>query len=171
MIRDDHRPRFRAWSRRGEMVQFPAQFTNRSIRTEKRLRRDSAYAQNQLRIDELNLPIQKGNARLNFFGPRIAIVRRPRFQNVRDEHLLASKPYRLQHRIQELTSSTDERLTLSIFIRAGRLPYHQPASLAITDTEDRLRTGLMQGAALTCFHRRGELVPPKLVHMRCGWRI
>ena len=77
-------------------------------------------------------------------GLRIAIVRRPALQNVRDVDLGARQSDRAQHRVQELPRAADERLALPILVGAGRLADHEQARVAPADAEHRLRAASMQ---------------------------
>lgn len=123
-----------------------AQFADRRVDLEQGLRRDAPDAQDQCWIHQLDLSIQIRDAGPHFFGFRIAVAGRSRFQNVRDEHLFPRKPNGLEHGIEQLAGAPDERLALAVFIRTGRFPDDHPAGSAVTHPEHTIGAGGVQWA-------------------------
>src|SRR5262249_42461 len=68
------------------LVHRAAQFTDRCLRVQQRLRGKCPERENHFWLDQLDLSNQIGTARGNLIGQRIAVARRSVFQNVADVH-------------------------------------------------------------------------------------
>ncbi len=66
-----------------------AQLGNRHIAFEQRLHRKLAQADDNFRLDQVDLPFQKWFTRRHFVGLGIAIFRRPALHHVADVNVLA----------------------------------------------------------------------------------
>src|SRR5215471_17518141 len=71
------------------LVHRAAQFTDRCLRVQQRLRGERSERENHSWSDQLDLSNQIRTARGNLIGQRIAVARRSVLQNVADVHLLA----------------------------------------------------------------------------------
>ena len=86
-----------------------------------------AEANQELRIGEIDLLLNKGQADLGLLRCRGSIARRPPRNDIGDVHLFSIQSDRAQHAIQQLPCSTDERPTYSIFILPRSFTYkHNP---------------------------------------------
>src|SRR5215831_18466906 len=71
------------------LVHRAAQFTDRCLRVQQRLRGECSERENHFWFNQLDLSNQIRTARGNLIRQRIAVAWRPVFQNVADVHLLA----------------------------------------------------------------------------------
>ena len=166
MIGDDHR------TVPGDTMQLAAQFTDGRVGLQQGLCSDAPDAQDQLRVHQLDLAEQVRDAGAHFLRLRIAVVRRPRLEDVRDEHLLALQADRLEHRVEQLPGAADERLALAVLVGAGRLADHHPLRVAVADAEHALRPRLVQRAQRAALDGALQLRPAGLRfggrQRRCG---
>jgi hypothetical protein len=97
----------------------------------------------QSRVNQFDLAYQIRLAALDFVRLRIAIAGWTAFENIRYVHFLARKPERLDHRIRQLTSATDEGAPC----RSSSAPEASPTkatALADCRRRDGLRAGRMR---------------------------
>ena len=155
MIRDDERR-----AARREFVHLPAQPRKRRARCEQTLRGNAADGQNELWLDRGDLAQQKRPAGGKLLGLRIAITGRAALEHVGDENVLrARQADRLQHRIQELARGADERLALTVLLRAGRLADHEPIRVRVANAEYGAGARVMQRALSAHRHLRLQRLP------------
>src|SRR4051812_19251906 len=115
-----------------------AQPRNRRVGLEERPRGERAKRDDNLRLDRRELAKQEWLARRNLVRFRIAIARWTALQHVRDIHIVARQPHRLDHLRQQLTGAADKRYALLVFVRARGLADEHHVSVRIADTEDNL---------------------------------
>ncbi len=135
-----------------ELVDAAAQSRQRHLSSEQALRGDATDTEDHVRSHELDLPAQIRQALRGFLLARIAVVRRPALQHVRDVHLAALEPGGRQHRIQELARAPDERLALAVLFGAGRLADHHQARPPVAGAEHGLRARFAEPAAPAISH-------------------
>src|SRR6185437_14753732 len=104
VIRDDQR-------RAAVAVHAIAKARDRRVDAEQRARGAFAERDDQIRRDELDLPIEVGAAGGGLERLRRAIVGRAALEDVRDEYAAAARePERREHVVEELAGGADERL-------------------------------------------------------------
>ena len=102
------------------------------IRVDQAAGSDAAEADDDFRPDERNLFPQVGDARLLLLRQRVAVFRRPAFDDVGDINILpAGQAHRGEHFIQQLAAAADERLALQILVFAGAFPHKQHLRLRV----------------------------------------
>src|SRR5215207_2171349 len=106
-------------------VHLAAQLPDGLLRVQQRLRGEGAPADDDLRLDELELPDEVRAARRDLVGRRVAVAGRAVLEHVGDEHILAPQLDRRKDLRQQLAARADER--------ASRLVLGGPGSLADTD--------------------------------------
>ncbi len=97
------------------------------------------------RVHELDLAVEERRAELLFLGPRIAVLRRPALEDVRDVDVRSSEAHALRDDVgQELSRPTDEGDSLLVFVVARRFADEHHARPARSIGKDRLRAGSME---------------------------
>src|SRR5690606_23354538 len=119
----------------------------------------TANAQNEPGVHQLDLSLQVRQAGAHLLGPRIAIVWRPRLQDVCDEHLLARQSGALEHCVEELPCAADEWFALAVLFHAGRFADHHPLSRAIAHAEYGLSARRVQWTEVAVTHGGLEFGP------------
>jgi hypothetical protein len=76
--------------------------------------------------------------------------------------LLALQPDSAQHRIEQLPSSTDEWLALTVLIRARRFTDHHPFGSRVAHSENALSASEMQWTSRAAQHRGFQILPAEL---------
>ncbi len=135
MISDDNRR-----VQRGQPVDSPAESAKTHGATQKLLRRDSPHGENDPRIDQLYLAHQEWLAVGHLLELGVSIIGRPAFKYIGDENVTARQAERQQHSVEELAGTTDERLSLTVLIRAWRLTDDHPARALVSDAKHGLST-------------------------------
>ncbi len=123
------------------------------------MRRDSAYHENDLGLQQGNLTFEVSLARRRLFRQRVTIVGGAAFNDIGDVHFLTLQPYGEQHGVEQLTSAPHEGLALTVFISAGGLTDDHPSGLMTADTEYGLGTPFMQCAGRACRYLCLQLIP------------
>jgi hypothetical protein len=106
----------------------------------------SAQSNDNLGLDDFNLPLEKGQAAYNLFGAGVAIVRRAALQDVADEDIASPEPTGSDDFVQELTRPADKRTSLCVFIGAGSLSDEHNARVGIAFTGYGVRSRRAQAA-------------------------
>lgn len=79
-----------------------------------------AKADNDFRLDKPELSIKPANAYFLLFRKRVAVLRRPAFDNVCNIDIFISvKVDRIKHFIEELAAAPDKWFSLKVFLLAG----------------------------------------------------
>src|SRR6266540_1635469 len=89
---------------------------------EQALRRRPAHRQNDCRLDQLDLAVEVRQARRDFVVLRQAVLGRPAFHDVADEHLLARQLDGLEDLREQLPGPADERAPRLVFGASGTFP-------------------------------------------------
>src|SRR5665213_482983 len=144
---------------RAEMMQLATQAPDRSVGRQQTLRCNSAHHQDQSRRYQLNLSLQIWQARGYLSGAGIAIAWRPTLQYVGDVHRFTPPAYGAQHRIEQLTGPSDERLALAILLGTGRLTDDEQFGAAVADPQYGLRAGPAQPAQCAAGHLTRNALP------------
>src|SRR5947199_10862383 len=103
-----------------------AQLAHRPAKTEQSFHGSRAKCDYHFRLHGFDLLDEEGQAVLHLLRRWWSISRRAswhvgsRLEDVRDVNLVATEAHRLDDLRQQLTRATNERLALSIFIRARR---------------------------------------------------
>src|SRR5688500_17606409 len=111
---------------------------DRRVGLEQALRRELAERDDDLRPDRVNLPEQERLALRHFVRLRIAVARRPAFDDVGDVDIFTPEVDGFDDPVQELSGTADERLALDVLIRAGRFADEHQVRIRIPDTEHHL---------------------------------
>ena len=139
---------------------------NRFVAAQQVLRRDFAYRQNDLRLNELDLPLEVVTTSRRLFRSGITIIRRPTLENIGNEHTVPTLTDRQQHLIQQLSGATDERLAPTVLLRPRRLADNQPVGISVADSKNSIRPALGQLTARTAGNTITQLLPVQA----CGGR-
>ena len=131
-----------------ERIPAPAGARNAVLDAEQRLHRRAAEAEQKVRVGELNLAADEGQADCGFLRGGRAVSRRPPRHDIGDVNAGAIKSDRRQHQIEELAGSPDKRPADHVFVVARRLANEHDAALRIAVGEYELRRGGAQRAAL-----------------------
>ena len=102
----------------------------------------------ELGPDHLDLLHEKRFTSFHFIRFRVAVVRRPALDDVRDIDLVARKIRRRQQIVEEFTRSPHERLPLLIFIEPRRFADEHDARAWISHAEDHLGPAQLREFAL-----------------------
>src|SRR5262245_27548206 len=100
-------------------VEPSAEPPDRLLRVEQRLRGERPEGDDHLGTDQLDLPHEIRAAGLDFLWLRIAIARRPMFEDVADVNVLSLQVDRAEDLVEELTGLADER-TSKLVLRGTR---------------------------------------------------
>src|SRR5689334_4018368 len=103
---------------------------------EQRLRRPIPQRADERRSDYFNLLQQERLARLDFVRFRIAVVRRPAFDDIRNVDLRSRQAGGLQEFVEQLSRRANERLTLLILVESRRFSDEHYRGVWIADAED-----------------------------------
>jgi hypothetical protein len=141
------------------MMQLAAQLAYRCIRVKQLLRSDSPNSQDNLRLQQCDLPFQIAAACSRFLRLGIAVMRWTTFQDIGDKYLSAVLTGSAQHFRQQLSGSTDKWLTAPVFFRARRFANDQPVGILITNTKNCLCAAAVQWAAGTFRDGSAQLRP------------
>src|SRR5688572_5972908 len=116
-----------------------------------RLRGGTAEAEDNLRLDGLDLALQIGVAGPYLPGPRLAVAHpaalfdgRSALHHVRQVDLLPGQVHGGQDVVEELTSPPDERQSRGVFVLARALADEHQGRVGISGGEDRVCAGLRQ---------------------------
>src|SRR6185436_20666213 len=118
-----------------------------ALRAREQLRGEVAERAYDLRLDQLDLPVQEGLARVDLIRLWIAVARRPRLEHVRDEHLLAREPDLLQELVKELAGAAHERQALLVLVHPGRLAHEHEIGVRVAGPEHDPGARLREWAA------------------------
>ena len=129
-----------------------------SLVPSKRLHRRSAEADQNVRIGELDLAADEGQADRGLLRRRRAVAGRPPRHHVGDVDLGAIEPDRLDHAVEQFAGAADERAAGNIFLMAGRLADEHHAAFRIAVGENQLRRGVAQRAAFEAFEELAQIV-------------
>ena len=117
-------------------------------------------ARHNLRLNDFDLPHQKGRAGFALVAFRRAIARRTALNDVRDVDLFAAQAHGLDHVVEQLPGAAHERLALLIFVRARRFADEHQVGLRIADSENNLLAALLvqsaAGAVANVFADKAE---------------
>ena len=118
-----------------KVVLAAAHTTDRVVRTEQILRSYFSYRQDNLRLDQFDLAFQVVATGSRFARLRVAVIRRPAFQNVGDEHFFAALPNGEQHLVEQFPGPANEWLASTILFGSRRFANDQPVRIWTTDSE------------------------------------
>ena len=99
---------------------------------------DPAQTDDELRIDQGNLPIQPGTAGGHLGRLRIAVVRRPALHHVRNINPAPVEVDHLQHRVEKLPRGADKGNALQVFLLSGPLADEHEIGMLVPDAEDKV---------------------------------
>src|SRR6185437_11805450 len=134
-----------------------AQFADRLIRVEQRLRGERTECDDDRGSDDLQLTDQVRAARFHFGGKRVAIPGRPVLEHVDDEHFVPAQVNRLQNLGKKLARLSHEWPARYVFACARCLAYaHEPRGGAAF-AGHRVLGGAIQIAFVTRGDERGHV--------------
>lgn len=108
-------------------------------------------------MDHRDLLHQKGFACFDFIRFRVAVVRGPALDHVRDVDIATRQSRRLQEIVQEFSCSSDERFPLLVFVEARRFSHEHHTRVRIPHTEYHLGAAqLRELATLAVVERLAE---------------
>jgi hypothetical protein len=102
-----------------ELVRAPTHAADRVITAKQILRRYLADGENYLRLQQFDLPFEVFATGRSFVGLRVAVVRRPAFQNIGDEYTVSTLTDGEQHLIEQLPGAANEWFAAPVLFRAG----------------------------------------------------
>jgi len=111
----------------------------RLLGVEQRLRGGAAHRENHFRLHDLDLAIQERQACRDLVVLRQAVLGRPAFDHVADEHLLARQLDGFEDLGQQLARSTHERTASLVFGAARPFSDHDEACGCRAFTRDSIR--------------------------------
>ncbi len=144
---------------RAEAMHPPPQLAQRGVSLEEILSSNTAHREDELRLYQGDLSMQKRLTVSDLIGLGIAVSRRAALQDIGDVHRVARKAARLEHGGQKLPRPPDERLPLAILIGPRGLTHHHPVGVVMTDTEHGLSAGFVQPAGRASGNPRLESLP------------
>ena len=118
--------------------------------------REPSEGHDDRRIEHLELATQIRRAGRDLVGLRVAIVRRPAFDDVGDEHVLAPPADRGQQLHEQVAGTTDERPALAVLVEAGALADEDDLGLRVALAWDRPRARGVQPAVRADPDLRGD---------------
>src|SRR5258707_4256585 len=101
-----------------ELAPGSTQARDRSLVSKERLHREPSERDDRSRLNRRKLGLQKGFARLDFIGLRIAVAGWAAFDDVADVDVLATKPHRFDHLREQLSRCSDKWHSLRAFLRS-----------------------------------------------------
>src|SRR5262249_8146573 len=103
--------------------ELPAsQLRDALLRLEQQLCGEVAQRDDDARLDEVELALEIGAARLDLVGLRVAVAGRTALHDVGDVHLVAGEADAFDEAGQQLAGTADERDPLLVLLGAGALP-------------------------------------------------
>ena len=123
---------------------------------EQRLRRGIAERDQDVRVHQLDLALDEGQADLRLLRRRRAVAGRPPRNDVGDIGLAAIEADRGDHAVEQLARAADERQALDVLVAAGRLADEHHARLRIAVGEHELGRGRSQRAAVEFVEQRAQ---------------
>lgn len=130
-------------------------------------RGDQAKAKDDFRSYESDLFPEIGNALVDFFAERCAVIRGPTLEDIADVDLVAPEVDRFKDLVQELTGPTNKRLTLLVFISPGCFSDQKERSVRIADAKNEFRSRMPKRTFQTLADHSVQLMkccrgPPRL---------
>src|SRR5262249_6186288 len=144
----------------------PARFGDPLFDTEKRLRRRTAEANQDVRVSKLDLTQDEGKADLRFLWGRRPISRWTPGYDVGDVYRRSVKLDRREHTVEQFAGSADERQTFNVFVATRRLPYEHQPCFRIAVGEYKLTRRGFQRAAFKRIENGTQLVEGLCVFRR-----
>jgi hypothetical protein len=123
------------------------------------VRRYQSARQDQLRLQQRNLSMQEWLTGGRFLDMGVAVTGWSALDNVGDKDLLTGEADRRQHRVQQLSGTTDEGLPLSVLVGARRLADHHQTCIPVPCAKNGLGSGLVQIAAAAVDDGLTQTVP------------
>jgi hypothetical protein len=140
-------------------VPAPAQMRDRRSTTQQDLRRELPERHDDAWTDQRDLPVEKGLARDDLVGLRIAIVRRTALHDVRDVDVVAAKAHALRDDVgEEHAGAPDERDALAVLVLARSFTDEHQVGRCAADSEDDVRAPFAELAARTIADHGAQLV-------------
>src|SRR3984893_2643692 len=140
------------------LMPYAAQFAYRGFDLEQCLYGEGSEADDDARLDYVDLPEQERLARRDFVQLGIAIFRRPALDDVADVDLGPRHSHAALDDIgQELPGASYERLAARVFVGARRLAHEHQLRVRIADAENEIRSPGRQLAALAIADKFAQL--------------
>src|SRR5215510_3174324 len=126
---------------------------DRSLAGHQALQRVPSQDQHDLRIDQVELLLEIGRARLNLVRHRVAVHRRPALQHVGDVDVAATHADAGQQGVEQLARGANERLALPVLVEARSFADDHHIRWARPHTRHRLCARGMKAAVLARANR------------------
>ncbi len=111
------------------------------------LGREIAQRADHDRLDQIHLPAQVVLAGRDLVRVGVAVVGRPAFQGVRDEHVAARQPDLAEQLVEQLPGLPDEREPHAVLVGPGRLADEHQVGIGVAGAEHDRGPGAVEGAA------------------------
>ncbi len=121
---------------------------NAKIRVDDLQRRNSAQANNDLRLDQLDLAPKKTDAGLLLVFQRISVFGRAAFYNVGNINIASIQINDGKHIIQKLTGRANEGDSLEIFLLSRAFTNKENVSIFVANSENNMISRGTQAAAV-----------------------
>src|SRR5579872_6242107 len=117
-----------------------------------RPKREAAKRDDEARLDERQLPLQVRPTGSDLARQRIAVVRRPVFDHVRDVHIAPLELGDCQQLLEELAGRPDEGAALLVLVESGSLANQHDAGIGGPFTGHAMRGASIEIAAGAVLH-------------------
>ena len=135
-----------------------AELQNAFARLQELLCRGAAEDDEEIRVDERDLPLDEGTADLRLLRRRRAVAGRPPGDDVGDVGARSVEPDRGDHAVEELAGAADEGEALQVLLDPRRFADEHHPRLRVAVGEDEVRCGEAEIAAFERLKRRAERV-------------
>ena len=115
-----------------------AQLRDPLLGLEQQLGREVSERDDHARLDQLELAVEPGRARLDLVGLRVAVARRPALHDVGDVHVGAGQADALDELGEQLARPADERLALQVLLLARAFAHEHQLGVGAPDAEHDL---------------------------------
>ena len=118
---------------------FPVLFCHSEFRRNEPLRRNTSEADDNLRLDELNLAAKIPKADLGFLGFWVAVVRRTTLDHVRDIHVFVPvKVKKRKIKVKKFSAFSDEGKPLEVLLLARTFADEHNLSVFVPRSENEV---------------------------------
>ncbi len=131
------------------IVELPPQRGEACICLKQPLGGNPAEADDERRLDEVDLPEELWRTRFHLRRQRVPVVGRPAFQDIADVHFFALQPDGRKDFVEQLAGPADKRLSLRVLIGTGRFTDKHHPAVRIANAKDKPRACLSEGTFQT----------------------
>lgn len=116
------------------------------------------HAEDELRVHQLDLLVQIGEAAAALLGQGVAVVRRTMLEDVRDVDIFTAEFDRFEDVGEELARLAHEGLALEVLVLAGGLANEHEIGIGVSDAENEVRARQVGAKLLRRFAHEAELI-------------